>query len=90
MCPVANSGVVMLGISERDVNNCNAYARFLQAKCLVGDDPRHVLLSIYLSLSTDRSLNNPQEPKAFFVRKVAGYTKVGMEERNSLPLAPDY
>ena len=38
---VANSG----GGDARNypcemVNDCAAYARFLQAKCLVGDDPR--------------------------------------------------
>ena len=49
----ANSGVMMLGVPERDANNCGAYARFLQAKSLVGDNPRHLLLSIFLSQPID-------------------------------------
>ena len=61
----ANSGVVMLGVPERAANNCGAYAKFLQAKSVVGDNPRHLLLCTYLSLSTDRSMNRPQNPKGF-------------------------
>lgn len=57
----ANNGVVMLGVPEpeRDANNSGAYAGFLQAKSFGGDNPMHLLLSIYLSIPTDRCLNNP-------------------------------